>query len=80
MSKIVEKKNESKSQLYHVSVLFFMVVSKIVEKKNESKSQLPNTYALKYNVVSKIVEKKNESKSQLTLGKFIFFLGCVKDR
>ncbi len=40
VSKIVEKKNESKSQLNTGAIGTYNVVSKIVEKKNESKSQL----------------------------------------
>ncbi len=40
VSKIVEKKNESKSQLRAFIAFLMAVVSKIVEKKNESKSQL----------------------------------------
>ena len=65
VSKIVEKKNESKSQPLFNHLKSDDVVSKIVEKKNESKSQPAERTFTSHPVVSKIVEKKNESKSQL---------------
>ncbi len=80
VSKIVEKKNESKSQRDIVRSNYAPVVSKIVEKKNESKSQLHTRQGLADIVVSKIVEKKNESKSQLLPEDACSMMCCVKDR
>ncbi len=81
VSKIVEKKNESKSQLNKETGEWLgLLCQRSLRKRMKANHNSLRCAHVKTFVVSKIVEKKNESKSQHCAWGLGIDLGCVKDR